>query len=395
MAMAVTAVTTVVVPPTDRQVETAVETYRTLETRLYESEGATSSALAKARRRALSGMEILEMRPAQIARLYQGRMIGFGRQRGAALARLDAYRDDRGIEGAGAAVMRMELLGNRFVWFEDGVRQQYAPRPRLQAELLTRVLDHPALRQAVAAGDLAAVRVLSAISGLNNESLWQTYRAGILSLRELYAPDAHAMLFEDAEDYLGVVKVLAVDEPGLREEIREAIVAAGRKRHDVAEAVAQLDGAAARGELLGRPAPALDFIWSYPQKITSLDDLRGKVVVLDFWNTTCAPCIASFPNVRQLQEHYRGKPVEIVGVTSVLRDPSEIERIPEFIAERDVTWTVAFSRQSVYNPDYGVRGIPHVVILDAKGIVRHRGLHPGDPVEDKIEKIDALLAEAG
>ena len=97
--------------------------------------------------------------------------------------------------------------------------------------------------------------------------------------------------------------------------------------------------------------------------------------------------------MRKLQEHYRGQPVEIVGVTSVLRDPSEIERMPEFIAERDVTWPVAFSTRSVYDPEYGVRGIPHVVIIDTDGIVRHRRLHPGDPIEDKIEKIDALLVD--
>ena len=58
-----------------------------------------------------------------------------------------------------------------------------------------------------------------------------------------------------------------------------------------------------------------------------------------------------------------------------------------FMEEKEMTWRVAFTEENVFNPDYGVRGIPHVVIIDAEGVVRHRGLHPGDPIEDKIEKI--------
>jgi len=175
--------------------------------------------------------------------------------------------------------------------------------------------------------------------------------------------------------------------------------------------VAFLDGAASRGTLMDHPAPALTFSWfSGDQPAKTLADLKGKVVVVDFWATWCGPCIGTFPQVRELQKHYEGYEVVIVGVTSLQGkhhpgngEPVDTEGNPqkeydlmkEFMAKQDMTWPVAFSEQEVFNPDFGVRGIPHVAIVDAEGIVRYNGLHPGDPLKVKAEKIDALLKKAG
>ena len=67
----------------------------------------------------------------------------------------------------------------------------------------------------------------------------------------------------------------------------------------------------------------------------------------------------------------------------------------EFMKAKDMTWRVAFSKQEVFNADYGVNGIPHVAIIDAKGIVRYNGLHPAQAPLEKMAKIDGLLKEAG
>jgi thiol-disulfide isomerase/thioredoxin len=173
-----------------------------------------------------------------------------------------------------------------------------------------------------------------------------------------------------------------------------------------------LDGAFAKGMLLDHPAPAIAFTWANGRhgEITSLDDLKGKVVVLDFWATWCGPCVGSFPNVRELQAFYDGYDVAIIGVTSIQGshidpdngpvdcegDPDkEMSLMPDFMQKKDVTWTVAFSKQEVFNPDYGVRGIPHVTIIDPEGIVRYNGLHPASPKAEKVEKINKLLKDAG
>jgi hypothetical protein len=76
-------------------------------------------------------------------------------------------------------------------------------------------------------------------------------------------------------------------------------------------------------------------------------------------------------------------------------DPQrEYELMKEFMIAKDITWTVAFSKDNVFNPHFGVHGIPHLAILDAEGKVRYNGLHPSSPLVKKTEKIDALLNEA-
>ncbi len=58
-----------------------------------------------------------------------------------------------------------------------------------------------------------------------------------------------------------------------------------------------------------------------------------------------------------------------------------------------MTWDVVFSEQQVFNPDYGIMGIPYVAIIAPDGTVRHAGLHPGDPKGDIAGKVEAILKE--
>lgn len=164
---------------------------------------------------------------------------------------------------------------------------------------------------------------------------------------------------------------------------------------------------AALASLPGKPAPELNFTWSSQEGLKKLSELKGKVVVLDFWATWCGPCLASFPQIRAHVEHFKGSPVAFVGVTSIQGfianlgeridtegDPAkEIGLLPQFMKAKNMTWDVAVSEEPVFNPAYGIEGIPYLAIIAPDGTVRFAGIHPGDESADVSGKIEAILKE--
>ncbi len=172
-----------------------------------------------------------------------------------------------------------------------------------------------------------------------------------------------------------------------------------------------LKGPASRGKIIGYKNPEINFNWTTMSEVEKLSDLQGYVLLIDFWATWCGPCVGSFPNIKALQDRYSVYKIKIIGITSLQGSHTdrknnkrintkgnpdlEYKLMKEVIRNMDITWEVAFSTENVFNEDYGVRRIPHVAIIDARGIVRYNRLRPYEEPWHEAEKIDALLREAG
>ena len=137
--------------------------------------------------------------------------------------------------------------------------------------------------------------------------------------------------------------------------------------------------------LIGQAAPELG-IEKYlqaPEGEKSLSALKGKVVVLEFWATWCAPCVAEIPHLNQLNEEFRDKQVQFISVTDEGEDV-----IAPFLKRQEMkSWIGLDADRSAFEA-YGVRGIPRTFLIDQKGIIA-ASLHPVGLSSDMIEKVIA------
>ena len=331
--------------------------------------------------------------------------------------RVDSASEAKTVDGAVAATLRPIFLAR-----PNGQPTQEAMEKYVKdsTTLIVAAAKHPSLADAFKAGrgewilltmngsdpeDLKKGGVYAAIVPLIKDSLPASFAGPALAFHEAVTGEGMDVLDDAAKKTLRT-SVLAIAAKALADPKLDP-----QEKEYIKYSQELLNGAAARGELIGYPAPPIHFIWSTAKpEIKSFADLKGKIVVVDFWATWCGPCIASFPHMRELVDKYKDQPVVILGVTSPqgyvvypkAKDPKErkvdtkeqkdeLERMPAWVKEMDMTWTVAVSTENCFNPDFGVQGIPAMAIIDAKGIVRFNKLSPRS--NEVVEDIDTLLKE--
>ena len=146
------------------------------------------------------------------------------------------------------------------------------------------------------------------------------------------------------------------------------------------------------GEVVVEPAPASLFtVELMDGEVLALDDLKGKVVMVDFWASWCAPCRQEAPVLRQVYQEYAGRPVEFVGIDVWDRRRDAVTYIDTF----EIPYPNTVDEDGLVAIDYGVRGIPEKFFIDRQGVVRLKFVGPMSAEALRAALDDLLEADGG
>ena len=150
-----------------------------------------------------------------------------------------------------------------------------------------------------------------------------------------------------------------------------------------------LDGPGGEHPSVGEPAPEVS-LRSEGNDAIELSSLKGKVVVLDFWATWCQPCVVELPLVDEVTDARSDKGVVFYAVNT----GESRKAVKKFLEQKNLDVPLVLDDDGVIASAYGVNALPHLVIIDAEGTVRHVHLGSGPGTEQRLAtELDALLPE--
>ena len=116
-------------------------------------------------------------------------------------------------------------------------------------------------------------------------------------------------------------------------------------------------------------------------KNIKLSELRGQVVLLNFWASWCGPCCQEMPLLEKLQQRYSALGFTVLGV-NVEEDSSKAKSL---LKDIPVSFPILFDTQNTVSEQYKVSAMPSTVMIDRNGNMRylHKGYKPGDEAQYK------------
>ena len=149
---------------------------------------------------------------------------------------------------------------------------------------------------------------------------------------------------------------------------RDAYLARLQKDFPQSRQTKFVEGLARTSAAIGKPFE-LAFKDVLTNKPISIKDLKGKVVVIDFWATWCGPCMGEMPNMKKLYAQYKDQGVEFIGVSLDQPGPG-LDKLKTCLATNAITWPQYYQGNgwdSAFSVSWGLSSIPRLFVIDAQG----------------------------
>lgn len=224
-------------------------------------------------------------------------------------------------------------------------------------------------------------------------------------VRKLAVEAPSPRLYVDATSKLADVLLEAKQKPAALKTLETAILSNAinfKNERDQRYIRPALDRKLSQMRLQGEIAPELTIVKWIEQAPVKVSQLQGRVVLIDFWATWCAPCLAAFPRLREWHEKYKDRGLVILGVTKyygrgegrAMTVNEELNYLERFKKQYSIPYGVAVTDTDNNHRIYGVYAIPTAVLIDRQGVIRFLTTGTGGGNENEMEAaIEKLIQE--
>ena len=220
-------------------------------------------------------------------------------------------------------------------------------------------------------------------------------------LRKASASVGNSVFFFQAADKLITYRIETGRKTLALETYLSMLIAAGKElplegqRND---AIQRLRKREKHYKLLGEPAPEFLTIdkW-FPGSPVKIADLKGKVVLIDFWATWCAPCFEAFPSLIEWHNELSDDGLVILGFTRYygkdesrpVDEPGELAFLERFRSKQKLPYDFVVGKDQSTQLLYGATALPTAVLVDRKGVIRY--IEPGTSSSRLVEMREMIL----